>query len=101
MKAEPRHTVRVGRNTLSVPLHRDVETTEQIAAEVTERLERIEAASPIVDTQKFAVRAAYELAAELRAQEEQHQEDTQDLIKALERLVQELKRLVERFQGET
>ncbi len=97
MISEQRCTVMIGRNKVSVPLYRDIETTENIAREVAERLEKIEAESPVVDTQKFAVVAAYEFAMEGRALEDEHREDTQDLVKALERLAKELRQLVERF----
>ena len=98
MISEKRHTVMIGRNKVSVPLYRDLETTETIAGEVAERLEQIETKSPVVDTQKFAVQAAYEFAMERRALEDEQREDTQDLVKALERLAKELRQLVERFR---
>lgn len=97
MNSGQRCTVTIGRTRVDVPLCDDPETSEDIAKAITDRLARIEEESTIVDTQKFAVIAAYELAMECYRLKQQHEEDTQDMVKALERLCRELRQLVERY----
>jgi hypothetical protein len=95
----PREQVRVkiGAMSLVLPVHIDINTTNKIVQEVEDRLKRIEEESETVDTQRFAVQAAYEFAGMLHDLQNEHREDTRELIKALEQLVTQLKELSRRF----
>ncbi len=89
--------LKIGAMTLVVPVHRNLEETRAVAREVEERLAAIEASSSYVDTQRYAVQAAFEFAVEKRLLEERQREEVQDLAKALERLTSRLKSLAANF----
>lgn len=89
--------VKVAGMTVVLPVHEDMDTTAKIVAEVEKRLARIEDESDVVNTQQFAIQAAYEFAAKLHEEECRHREDERDMIKALEQLSSQLKQLVKRF----
>lgn len=98
MSPEPgKAKVRIGSIPVTLPIHIDMETTGILARQVEERLKRIEDESDIIDTQRFAVQAAYEFAAELYDLEEMQEQDTRDLVKALERIATQLRELEKRF----
>lgn len=98
MSPEPgKAKVRIGSIPLVLPIHIDLETTGILAQQVEDRLKRIEAESGTVDTQRFAVQAAYELAAELHDLEKRQEQDTRDLVKSLERIATQLRELEKRF----
>lgn len=94
---DARCKVRINGMNLVLPVHIDLETTEKLAAELESRLQRIESESGHIDTQRFAIQAAYELAAERYDLEEQYLEESKALIKALEKLTAEFKGLIKRF----
>jgi hypothetical protein len=89
--------LKIGALPVVLPIHVDMDTTLEIAGEVEERLKRIEDESDTVDTQRFAVQAAYEYAAELRDLKIEHKEDTDELTKTLDKIVTLLKQLTKRF----
>lgn len=75
--------VRLGKVSLQVPVVDNPETTRRIASEITERLAAIEKASPRIDTQGFALRVAYEYAAQAHALEGDVAEATREFLRAL------------------
>jgi len=96
MKEAPR-TVEVvlGRARVSVPLYRDAETTREIAARVNERLEEIEEATGRVDTQAFALIAAYMFAADEDRMTRERGEETQELLVRLDKVCTALRGLAD------
>lgn len=97
MITEPHCQVTVGRMKLSVPIFKDVETTEAITTEIGARMDEIEEKTGVIDTQKNAIKAAYAYAVEKRILEAEHKEDMDDLARALERLASQLRELTKRF----
>jgi cell division protein ZapA (FtsZ GTPase activity inhibitor) len=83
---------------LRVPVYQNEERTLELAQELTERILEIERVSPTIDTQRFALEAAYALAVEVADEKEEHQRDIQELTKALAQLTSALEELVDRFQ---
>lgn len=99
MSPEPgKAKVRIRSIPVTLPIHIDMETTGILAREVEERLKRIEDDSDIIDTQRFAIQAAYEFAGELHDLEARQEQDTRDLVKALERIATQLRELEKRFR---
>lgn len=78
--------VLLGRTRVTVPVHIDETATHALADAVTRRLEEIEAASTRIDTQLFALEAAFHFAAEADRLAREQEGDTQDLLAALERI---------------
>jgi cell division protein ZapA (FtsZ GTPase activity inhibitor) len=78
--------VTLGRTRVSVPVRGDEATTHAIAQRVTEALDAIEADSPRIDTQRFALLAAFEFAAELHDVTARREGETRELVEALDRL---------------
>ena len=95
--APKRVKVRIRGIPVLLPVHIDEETTAALVQEVEDRFKRIEDESDTVDTQRFALQTAYEYAIELYEMEARQKQDTNDLVKVLERIVQELKDLTKRF----
>ena len=56
--------VKIGNTPLDVPIHRDEETTLAIVERVNQRLKAIEDQARVIDTQQFALLAAYAFAIE-------------------------------------
>jgi cell division protein ZapA (FtsZ GTPase activity inhibitor) len=56
--------LRLGNMLVEVPIHRDEETTLGLVERVNQRLREIEQQSPVIDSQRFALLAAYAFAQE-------------------------------------
>jgi len=56
--------LRLGNMLVEVPIHRDEETTLWLVERVNQRLREIEQQSPVIDSQRFALLAAYAFAQE-------------------------------------
>ena len=56
--------VKLGNITMDVPIHRDEETTLALVERINERLRAIEDQSRVIDSQQFALLAAYAFAVE-------------------------------------
>lgn len=97
MSPEQWRQVRIANVNMRVPVFLDEETTERIAQEVDACIARIEAESTIIDTQKFALLAAFSFAVEKHALLEEQDQDTRDLVKALESLASRLKALAHQY----
>lgn len=99
MNAEPEQVkVKIRTIPLVLPVHIDMDTTVLLAQQVEDRLKRIEKDSGTVDTQRFAIQAAYEFAAEIYDLKARNEKDERDLVKALEQIATHLKKMEERFQ---
>lgn len=85
---------RIAGTVLDLPLVEDEAYTAQIADKVTERFREIEAASPRIDTQAFALQAAFSFAAELERLTADREEETRELVHALARLAGRLEALI-------
>lgn len=73
---------------LQLPMCIDEETTRAVIGRVNQRLRDIEAASGRVNTQAFALQAAYAFAADLERAERRQQAATQELLGALDGLIE-------------
>lgn len=94
------HEVRIAGLRVLVPIHVNQETTEKLAQEITERVEGIEKEGSPINTQRFALKAAYLYAMEVAETKAAYHRDVQELTKALERLNSSLKDLVDTFHLE-
>jgi cell division protein ZapA (FtsZ GTPase activity inhibitor) len=87
-------SVKIGRTTLQVPVHINEDETHRIVDRLNRRLEQIEAASGRIDSQAFAALAAYEFAVETETAREECRSEEKEIAVALDRLNQELKRIL-------
>lgn len=86
---------RIANVKLRLPVYRDKQTTLELAEAVTARIARMEEQAGRVDSQAFALQAAFALAAELHAEQAERDQDTRDLLKVLDGIVTQLNRLLE------
>lgn len=91
---------RIAGTVVELPLAPDEASTAQIAEKVTERFREIEAASPRIDTQKFALQTAFSFAAELERLTADREEEARELVHALAGLAGRLEDLIQRH-GDT
>lgn len=90
-------TVRIANASIEVPVFQDQETTLEIAHHVTAQVQAIEKSYGRIDTQAFALRAAFDLAVELEQIRRNAEQESRDMIMALDELVTRLKDLVDNF----
>ena len=97
-----KHTIRtqIAGTFVELPLIRDEAYTAQIAEKVTERFREIEAASSRINTQAFALQAAFSFAAELERLTADREEEGRELVDALARLAGRLEALIQQH-GDT
>ncbi|MCP4644667.1 MAG: cell division protein ZapA [bacterium] len=76
---------------ITVPIWRDAETTQRIVDRVNDRIQEIEGRSRRVNTQMFALEAAFSFAQEVAKLEAARQQDETDLSEALEHLASKLR----------
>lgn len=86
---------RVAKVNLRLPIYRDRQTTLSIADAVTARVAEMEAEAGRIDSQAFALQAAFAYAAELHAEQAERDADTRELLKVLDRIAGQLARLLE------
>lgn len=96
MKAELLR-VKIANATVSVPVCDDEETTREVARKVTERIEAIEESTGRIDSQAFALRAAYEFAMALHEFKKNVQADEQQIAAALDAVAGRLDTLAKEF----
>lgn len=89
---------RVAKVNLRLPVYRDRQTTLAIAEEVSARVAAMEEQAGRIDSQAFALQAAFAYAAELHAEKAERDGDTRDLLKVLDRIAGQLKRLLEQSE---
>ncbi len=92
-------TLKIANVTLPVPVYIDEKTTRAVAQRVSERIKAVEESFGRVDTQGFALRAAYEFATELHALQLQSDTETQEVNTALSALATRLQELANEFQS--
>ncbi|MFP4171449.1 MAG: cell division protein ZapA [Candidatus Hydrogenedentota bacterium] len=87
---------RIAGTVLDLPVVEDEAHTTKIANKVTERFREIEAGSPRINTQAFALQAAFSFAAELDRLSTERDEETRELVHALADLAGRLETLIQR-----
>lgn len=90
-------TLKIANVSVDVPVYDDLQTSQEIAQQVTQRVEDIQENYGRIDTQAFALRAAYEFAVELAKAEKRHHQDEKDTIMALDEFAARLKDVLENF----
>lgn len=85
---------RIANVKLRLPLYRDRQTTLEIAEEVTARIAEMEERVGRVDSQAFALQAAFAYAAELHAEQAEREQDTRELLKMLDGIATQLNGLL-------
>ncbi len=90
--------LKIANVTVPVPVYVDEKTSQAVARQVSERIKEIEETFGRVDTQGYALRAAYEFAAELHALQRQNDTDTQEVNSALSALATRLQEIANEFQ---
>ncbi|MFO7974822.1 MAG: cell division protein ZapA [Candidatus Hydrogenedentota bacterium] len=93
------HRTKVAGVTIDLPIFDDVDTTEQLANLVTERVREIEASSNKIDTQAFALAAAVSFAADLAHAQKEHDRDTAEITKALSSILARLDQLIQMYSA--
>ena len=83
--------------TLRLPVYRDKKTTLALAKEVGEVVASMEANADRIDSQAFALRAAFEFARRLKALEDKDADDEIALIKALDGTASALQRHADEY----
>ena len=86
--------------TLDLPIYRDAASTLALAEEVGALVASMEAGAGRIDSQAFALRAAYEFARRLKSLEAENEADHRELVKALDGTASALTKLVETFDDE-
>lgn len=86
--------------TLRLPIYRDQKHTEELAREVGRLVASMEADAERIDSQAFALRAAYEFAKQLRELEDENAADLKALLKALDGTATALQQLVATYRDE-
>lgn len=89
--------VKIANATVQVPEHIDEATTQALANEVSARLRAIQEGSDRIDTQAFALRAAYEFAVERHTENQRQERETKELLVALDAILSRLKQLAAEF----
>ncbi len=79
--------------TLPVPIYQDEKTTSELIEMVNERVRDIEAQSTRIDTHAFALLAALSFAADLHETRQQREREGRELLKALRKIAESLRRL--------
>lgn len=88
-------TVRIRNLPVVVPIVENQAVTEALVTQLETRLTEIEEGAGRVDTQAFALRAAFDSLAELHQLRQEHEHDHKDLLKALSALSDRLQSLAE------
>jgi len=86
---------RIANVRLRLPVYRDKQTTLELAEEVSRLIDGMEEKAGRVDSQAFALQAAFAFAAELHAERAERDQDTRELLKALDAIATQLNRLIE------
>ena len=100
MKPGPRVDVKIGNRTFSVPRYKDNDTTYHLAKLLQDRIKEIEANSPRIDTQAFAIEAAMSFANDLLETEETLEAETKEMMTSLADLSKDLQKICRQFEIE-
>lgn len=85
---------------LNLPVYRDKKSTLELAEEVEAVVAGMEADAARIDSQAFALLAAYEFARRLKVLEDENDADLRELLKALDGVASTLQRLVAAYDEE-
>lgn len=95
MSEVPTHlTVKIGRITVSVPVHVDEEQTLRLVDRLNRKLAEIEESSTRIDSQAFAIQLAYAFAVEAEEQKAARTEDEHEVIRRLSDFHDRLREIV-------
>ena len=97
MISGPRVDIKIGGSKFNLPIIKDEDTTYLIAKMVQERIDIIAKKSSRVDTQAFALEAAMFFAYAQLDAEDELEDNTQELMKALSILSKEVKSIAKSF----
>ncbi len=100
MISGPRIDIKIGGRNFNVPILKDEDTTYYIAKLVQERIKEIEKRSQRIDTQAFAIEAAMTFAFAQLDAEEELEENTSELMKALASLSESIESITRDFDVE-
>jgi cell division protein ZapA (FtsZ GTPase activity inhibitor) len=92
---ESHTTIKIANMSLQVPIYQDTQTTQKIAKQISTVLADIEKKSPRIDTQAFALQAAFEYATLLHQSKIEAESDTKELLMALDEVVSRLRNLLD------
>lgn len=90
-------TVRIANASVEIPVYQDEKTTLAIVERVTGRIREIEETYNRVDSQAYALRAAYEFAIELDQAQRAAEHESRDIIVALDEVMTRLNDLLETY----
>ena len=99
--SEDRVRAKIANVTLDLPVYRDTASTLVLAEEVGALVASMEEGAGRIDSQAFALRAAYEFAHRLKSLEAENEADQRELIKALDGAASALTKLVETYDEES
>lgn len=88
-------TIRIRNVPVIIPVVESQAVTESLLTQLETRLGEIEEGAGRVDTQAFALRAAFDFLAELHQLRQEHERDHKDLLKALSALSDRLQSLAD------
>jgi len=94
----PRIKVKLGGKSLEVPVYRDMRATQKLIERLNQRLKDIEAQSGRIDTQAFALEAAYTFAVEAQRLADDVEAERHETVKELDRLSKAVDKLVREFR---
>lgn len=97
MISGPRIDIKIGGSVFNVPILKDKDTTYHIAKMVQQRIKDIEKRSHRIDTQAFAVEAAMSFAFDQLDAEDELEDNTTELMKALSNLSKEIDSITRDF----
>lgn len=86
---------RIANVNLRLPVYRDKQTTLELAEKVSALIGAMEEKAGRVDSQAFALQAAFSYAVELHAERAAQDGDTRELLKALDGIASKLNGLLE------
>lgn len=93
-----RMKVKLGGKQVEVEVYKDTRHTLRLAESVSARLKAIESASGRIDTQAFALEAAFASAAEAQHLIDNAEADRAEMIKELDRLSRAVDKLTREFR---
>ena len=99
--SDPYIQTKIANVTLRVPVYRDQKHTLELAQEVGRLVASMESDADRIDSQAFALRAAYEFARQLRELEDENAADLKDLLKTLDSTATALQKLVATYRDES
>ena len=97
MNSETWMQVTLGQSLVRVPVIQDPATTEKIAEEITKKLTEIESNATRIDTLYFFQLTAFYMAAALYQANLEHDQDTHEIMKSLDKMHSKLESFLKEF----